>query len=156
LGFDLLQTHLNLGAKMEKVCWKDEYSVGIEKIDHQHQHLFEIINKLIERPVCSDDTELVSDILNEMINYAREHFTTEEMLMSQYDYPDINLHKNQHDYFINTTAELAVSFMDNKKTTGGEITEFLILWLTTHVLKSDMKYKEFFKAKIPSVAEYSI
>ncbi|MGA2071741.1 MAG: hemerythrin domain-containing protein, partial [Sedimentisphaerales bacterium] len=78
-----------MGVKMEKICWKDEYSVGVEKIDHQHQHLFEIINKLIERPVSSDDSGLVSDILSEMVNYAREHFSTEEMLMRQYGYPAI-------------------------------------------------------------------
>ena len=141
---------------MEKICWKDEYSVGIEKIDHQHQHLFEIINKLIERPVSSEDAELVSDILMEMVNYAREHFTTEEMLMRQYDYPDIESHKMEHNYFINTTAELAISFMDNRRTTGGEIVEFLILWLSTHILKSDMKYKPFFKSKMSLVAEYNI
>jgi len=139
-------------VKMEKICWKDEYSVGVEKIDHQHQHLFEIINKLIERPVSSDDSELVSDILTEMINYAREHFSTEEMLMRQYGYPAIELHEKEHDYFINTTAELAISFMDNRNTTGDEITEFLIIWLTNHILKTDMKFKPFFAAKIPAGA----
>jgi len=141
---------------MEKVCWKDQYSVGIEKIDHQHQHLFEIVNNLIDQSISAGDTGLASETLKEMVNYAREHFATEETLMLQYDYPEYNLHKNQHEYFINTTAELAVSFMDNQKTTGGEITEFLILWLTNHILKTDMKLKPFFKSKISPVAQYSI
>ena len=141
---------------MEKICWKDQYSVGVEKIDHQHQHLFEIVNKLIERPVSSDDSVLVSDILSEMINYAREHFSTEEMLMRQYGYPAIEPHEKEHDYFINTTAELAINFMDNRNTTAGEITEFLIIWLTNHILKTDMKYKDFFKAKIPAKAALSV
>jgi hemerythrin len=139
-------------VKMEKVSWKEEYSVGVEKIDHQHQHLFEIINKLIERPVSSDDSDLVSDILTEMINYAREHFSTEEMLMRQYGYPAIEPHEKEHDYFIKTTAELTIGFMGNRNTTGDEITEFLIIWLTQHILKTDMKYKDFFKANIPAKA----
>jgi hemerythrin len=138
---------------MEKICWKEEYSVGVEKIDRQHRHLFEIINKLIERPVSSsDDTELVSDILTEMIDYARKHFATEEILMRQYGYPGIESHNKEHDYFINTTAELAISFMNNRNTTGGEITEFLIIWLTKHILKTDMKYKDFFKEKMSAEA----
>jgi len=141
---------------MEKLFWKDQYCVGIEKIDHQHQHLFEITNKLIERPVCSRDCELASDILKEMINYAREHFTDEEVLIREYDYPELETHKRQHDYFINTTAELAINFMNNSNTTAGEIAEFLILWLSTHILKSDMKYKAFFKSKISPVGQYSI
>jgi hemerythrin len=145
-----------MGVKMEKVCWKDEYSVGVEKFDHQHQHLFEITNKIIEHSGTSEDSGLVSETLTEMINYAREHFTAEEVLMQEYGYPEIESHKEQHDYFIDTTAELAVSFMDNKNTTAGEIAEFLKLWLTLHILKCDMKYKEFFKAKIPAKAAFVV
>jgi hemerythrin len=139
---------------MEKVCWKDEYSVGVEKFDHQHQHLFEITNKIIEHLGTSENSGLVSETLTEMINYAREHFTAEEVLMQEYGYPEIESHKEQHDYFIDTTAELAVSFMDNRNTTAGEIAEFLKLWLTLHILRCDMKYKEFFKAKIPAKAAF--
>jgi hemerythrin len=139
-----------MGVKMENICWKDEYSVGVEKFDQQHRHLFEITNKLIEHFGTSENPGLVSETLTEMINYAREHFTDEEVLMKEYGYPEIESQKRQHDYFIDTTAELAVSFMDNRNTTAGEIAEFLILWLTTHILKVDMKYKEFFKAKIPA------
>ena len=134
---------------MEKIRWKDEYSLGLEIVDRQHQHMIEIVNKIIEQSGLSDDSELVSETLTEMINYAREHFTDEEVLMQQYGYPDIELHKKQHDYFITTTAELAISFMDNQQTTGDEIAEFLILWLLNHILKSDMKYRDFFKTKIP-------
>jgi hemerythrin len=141
---------------MGRICWKDEYSVGVEKFDHQHQHLFEITNKIIEHSGTSEDSGLVSETLTEMINYAREHFTAEEVLMQEYGYPEIESHKEQHDYFIDTTAELAISFMDNRNTTAGEITEFLKLWLTLHILKCDMKYKEFFKAKIPAKAAFVV
>ena len=76
--------------------------------------------------------------------------------MQQYDYPQIGPHKKEHDYFIDTTAELAIGFMDNKDTTGDEMTEFLILWLTNHILKSDMKFKPFFESKISTVAKSRI
>jgi hemerythrin len=135
---------------MEKFYWKNEYSLGFEKVDHQHQHMFEIVNKLIELYGSSASSEMVSDILTEMVNYAREHFTDEEILMQEYGYPDIGPHKKQHDYFIDTTAELSISFTDNKQTAADEIAEFLILWLTTHILKWDMKYRDFLKAKIPA------
>ena len=141
---------------MEKIRWKDEYSLGFEKVDRQHRHMFEIVNKIIDYPHSSDDPELVVETLTEMINYAREHFADEEILMQKYGYPDIEAHKKQHDYFINTTAELTVSFMDNQQTTGDEIAEFLVLWLTTHILKSDIKYRDYFRAKIPAEAELGI
>jgi hemerythrin len=135
---------------MEKFPWKEEYSMGVEKIDRQHKHLFEIINKLVEQVGLSADTELVSETLMEMVNYAREHFADEEKLMKEYDYPEIELQNKQHSYFISTTAELIISFMDNKHITGDEIAEFLKIWLTNHILKSDMKYKEYFRQRIPA------
>ena len=145
-----------MGVKMEKICWKDEYSVGVEKIDRQHRHLFEIINKLIDRSGSSSDSKLVSETLTEMLNYAKEHFTTEEELMQEYGYPEIESHKEQHIYFFKATAELSINALNKQSMVSREIVEFLKLWLTLHILKCDMKYKEFFKAKIRPVAEYSI
>jgi hemerythrin len=138
-----------MGVEMEKICWKKEYSVGVEKIDRQHRHLFEIINKLIDHSGTSKDPELVSETLTEMLNYAKEHFTTEEELMQEYGYPEIEQHKEQHIYFFKTTAELSINALNKQSMVLREIVEFLKIWLTFHILKVDMKYKEFFKAKIP-------
>jgi hemerythrin len=140
---------------MGKIRWKDEYSVGVEKIDRQHRHLFEIINKLIDHSAASSDSKLVSETLTEMLDYAKEHFTTEEELMQEYGYPEIGPHKEQHIYFFKTTAELSISALNNQSMVASEIVEFLKLWLTLHILKCDMKYKEFFKAKIPAKAVFS-
>ena len=135
---------------MEKIFWKDEYSLGFEKVDRQHRHLFEIINKLIERSAASSDSKLVTETLTEMLKYAKEHFTDEEELMQKYGYPEIELHKKQHAYFIETTAELSINALNNQSMVASEIAEFLQLWLTNHILKSDMKYRDFFKVKIPA------
>ena len=145
-----------MGVKMEKVSWKDEYSVGVEKIDRQHRHLFEIINKLIDRSGSSSDSKLVSETLTEMLNYAKEHFTTEEELMQEYGYPEIESHKEQHIYFFKTTAELSINALNKQSMVSREIVEFLKLWLTLHILKCDMKYKEFFKAKIHAKAAFVV
>ena len=131
---------------MNKITWKDEYCVGVEKIDQQHQHLFELVNKLIQRPVLDDDTKLVSSILHEMFNYARVHFSTEETFMLTNDYHEYYQHKSQHEYFVKTATEMGKSFMNNKSVTADEITEFLVIWLTNHILKTDMKFKPFFAA----------
>jgi len=140
---------------MEKLYWKDEYSVGVEKFDRQHRHLFEILNKLIVRSAESLDLKLASETLTEMLNYAKEHFRDEEELMREYGYPEIELHKEQHAYFIETTAELSVNALNKQSMVSHEIAEFLKLWWTTHILKVDMKYKDFFKAKIPAKAASS-
>jgi hemerythrin-like metal-binding protein len=133
---------------MEKVFWRDEYSVGVEQFDRQHKHLFEIINKLNTQSGSPRRLELVSTTLEEMFDYAKEHFSAEESLMQQYAYPDIEPHKKQHAYFLKTASELAAYPAEKKEDSLDEITEFLNVWWVIHILKWDMKYKDFFKAKL--------
>ncbi|MGA2172702.1 MAG: bacteriohemerythrin [Sedimentisphaerales bacterium] len=135
---------------MKKFYWKDEYNLGIEKVDRQHRQLFEIINKLIERSAESSDPKLVSETLTEMLDYAKEHFRDEEAMMQEYGCPELERHKEQHAYFIRTTAELSINALNNQSMVIQEIVEFLKMWLTLHILKVDMKYKDLFKAKIPA------
>jgi hemerythrin len=138
---------------MEKISWKNEYSVGIEKIDRQHQRLFEIINKIIDCCNFTGDKDQAAETIKEMVVYARVHFSDEEKLMRQYEYPNLEKHKKEHNYFIDTTADLAVGYMNNKNTTACEITAFLTIWLTNHILKTDMKYKEMLLKKMPEGAK---
>lgn len=133
---------------MEKIIWKDEYSVGVDQFDRQHKHLLEITNKLAVQPNTLPDVNLVSQTLNEMYDCAEEHFSDEEKLMQQYAYPEIESQKKQHAYFLKTITELAAYSIDEKQECVDEIAEFLNIWWIIHFLKWDMKYKEFFKAKL--------
>jgi hemerythrin len=133
---------------MEKLNWKDEYSVGVEKFDRQHKHLLEIVNKLIEQQDASANQNLVSEILTEMLNYAREHFSDEEELMQEYGYQETEPQKKQHAYFLKTTAELSIHALNDKQSLPADILKFLGSWWIIHILKWDMKYKEFFKQKL--------
>jgi hemerythrin len=134
---------------MEKFFWKEEYSMGVEKIDHQHQHMFELVNRLIEQPAASPRSKMTLDTLKEMLDYAKEHFRDEENLMQERGFPDLQSHKEQHAYFIKTTTELSLGALDNQAMVFSEIVEFLKIWLTFHVLRYDMKYRDYFKAKSP-------
>ena len=136
---------------MEKIIWKDEFSVGVDQFDRQHQHLFEIINKLATQPNTGPDLHLATETLKEMFDYAQEHFTDEEELMRQYDYPEIENQLQQHAYFRKITAEFCSYPEDKKAETLYEIAEFLNIWWVNHILRFDMKYKEFFKEKLSAV-----
>jgi hemerythrin-like metal-binding protein len=135
---------------MEKFVWSDEYSVGVELLDNQHKRLFGIINKLIEGPEPTADVNLISQILTEMLDYAKIHFKDEEELMRKYRFAGLEAQETQHTYFVKTTEELSKSVINDKQKAAGEVAGFLRLWLTTHILKWDMKYKELSKTKIPA------
>lgn len=129
---------------MEKVEWDDGFSVGVKKLDEQHRKIIGIINKLIDASNLSVDSELISDALMEMTQYASDHFETEEHLMMEYKYPDYKSNKDHHIEFRKRTAGFSMDTLQYKRTVPTEILTYLKEWWVDHILKVDMKYKAFF------------
>ena len=66
--------------------WDEKYCLGISKIDVQHKKLFGIINMAMYVKEYSDNAKELIEILEEMTNYAQEHFKTEETYMREFNY----------------------------------------------------------------------
>jgi hemerythrin len=132
---------------MEKLIWNDSLSVGVPEIDEQHKQLVQMLNQMIEADDTSVRSEVISDILTRMTEYADYHFTTEEAYMQAYSYPEYEAHRDQHVEFMRKTAQLALAAMDYDKQVPEELLTYLKDWLITHILQSDMKYKPYFVDK---------
>ncbi len=98
--------------------WDDKYSVGISIIDDEHKQLIGIINKAIAARQHSNNSEEIIEILNEMNKYALTHFADEEAYMVQFDYPDYEQHRKEHQGFSIET----MAFLDIATKGGGQIT----------------------------------
>ncbi|KHF24803.1 hemerythrin domain-containing protein [Solemya velum gill symbiont] len=74
---------------MDRIEWTGEFSVGVRKLDEQHQKIIKMINRLSDN---QDDAHLfVSDreILLSLMEYAKLHLQYEEALLKKYGYPDL-------------------------------------------------------------------
>ena len=132
---------------MEKIIWNENFSVGIRKIDEQHKEIIRIINKLIESNEKRVDSELISETLMKMTQYALKHFKTEENLMSEYNYPEYEKHKEEHILFRKKTVSFSLDTMSHKKEIPDEVLSYLREWWINHILVTDAKYKSFFNEK---------
>jgi hemerythrin len=127
--------------------WSDRFSVNIKRIDDQHKKLFGILNELESAMLDNRGDSAVGRVLNSMVEYAQTHFTLEEELMDQYEYPDRTQHKAEHVNFVKKVDEFN-SKRDLKITMIGlDVMNFLFEWLITHISKTDMKYAPFLKSK---------
>jgi hemerythrin len=131
--------------------WKEEYSVNVSEIDEQHKKLFEIGGRIYDLVQADDEFDHYDEILTileELKNYTIFHFDFEENLMKQYGYEEVDTHKFEHVFLIKKLQKLNNEDIDTKqKKVKIELITFIADWIAGHILKTDMKYKEFFNSK---------
>ncbi len=132
---------------MQEIIWTDEFSVGVAKIDEQHRRLVDMINKLISDPHANSRSETVSDVLGEMTDYAKMHFSDEEKLMDQYGYPQLAEQVKEHRAFQEDTAKFCTAAAVHVDRVPEMLLEHLSQWLVHHILEVDMAYRPFFQAQ---------
>jgi len=129
---------------MNKITWKNGYSIGHEEIDSQHKKIVELINKLDE----SDSPEITTDIISKVNGYVRHHLDYEEKLLESLGYSEFKQHKELHIHYSKEISNLTVkaTFLDDFA--PAELLEFLKQWWDNHILVEDMKYKDFLHSKL--------
>ncbi len=129
------------GCFMQAFILDDEYVVGHEEIDAQHQRLFGLVREL--RLELYDDTapELIVQKLKEMQVYAAEHFTSEVKFMEKYKdiLPFYEQHLMEHEKFVRKTHEFLRRMEIEGFGIAHEVLVFLENWLKVHVLFMDKK-----------------
>ncbi len=132
---------------MKPIIWKDEYSVGVEELDRQHQLIIKTINSLIDKPRVFFRSKNISSALAELTNYVSEHFLLEERLLQENGYPDLLEHSKKHTIYSNQIAEFCTESLHGKREVPTELLSFLTDWWNNHILHEDMHYKAFFEEK---------
>ncbi len=129
----------------EYIKWNNKYCVGISIIDEQHKKLFGFINKTIYAMEHSDSTEELKEELEEMFNFAQEHFETEENYMIEFDYPEYEDHYEEHYDFITKTIAYFSMVVKGDYHILNELIKYLKQWLVNHIQVCDRQYIEIFK-----------
>lgn len=122
------------------IAWSNDYNIGVDEIDQQHQILVGIINKLYSALVDKSNPAIIEEILDELLQYTRMHFAVEECLMRLFDYPDYAEHKATHDRIAERVLMFADQYRAGKHQFGMDLLYFLKDWLTTHINEEDKAY----------------
>ena len=127
--------------------WKNDYSVGIAKIDEQHMELVVFLNELYDSMKAGKGKDTLNAVLKSLMEYTRTHFTTEESLMKLYAYPDYEAHKQKHEKMTQHVLELKKQYDFGQISSPIQIANFLKDWLTKHIQGTDKSYGPFLNAK---------
>ena len=98
---------------MNIIIWRDSFNTGDRLIDSQHKKLVQIINELFTYLGEEKNTTKIEEIFVELYKYTFEHFSVEEKIMQENNYPKYINHKTEHEYFTNKVVELKNKFSEN-------------------------------------------
>jgi hemerythrin-like metal-binding protein len=127
--------------------WKREYSVGIAILDQQHQHLFELVNELHEFMTAGQSEAVLTTTLTELVACTRRHFLAEEALMAQFNFPCLDAHRIEHEKINRAVLKFIRDYEAGEKRFTMQLLDFMIDWLTSHILTTDMLYSQFLLAQ---------
>jgi hemerythrin len=130
----------------DRVSWGEQFILGHEKIDKQHRELVDASISLIEKIETQAGSSLITGLVNDIEEMARIHFTTEETLLKNSDYPLYDYHKLQHETFLISLVSLGKEL--TKPTLSITFRMFraqilLLDWLVSHTLSEDRNYKKY-------------
>ncbi len=120
--------------------WRKEYNTNIKKMDDDHRALFESANKLYEEILSGRNQSVLEDTLKFLIRYTEEHFSQEEKLMEDYDFPEYEAHIKQHVRLIEEVQELQSKYAAGEIPMDMSIVNLLKDWIINHILTEDRKY----------------
>ena len=146
LSSDMMIGKIQAAGEADPFAFTDAYKTGIELVDDEHRRLFEIIketNDLIHEELLHDKYDEIVRLLTELRNYTEFHFHDEEVLMERIQYPGLDAQKRAHSAFVDKLVDIDLSDLDemdnNQQTYLNDLVQFLLTWLSNHILGSDKK-----------------
>ncbi|MDR0291435.1 MAG: hemerythrin family protein [Elusimicrobium sp.] len=121
--------------------WDESLETGNEIIDTQHKQLIEALNALILAYQGGKGTGELLRTLDFLSAYVIRHFTDEEALQVQYNYPDYPRHRLYHNEFRRTIEKLSAEIAEKGPTDALILVTIKTVsdWLIHHIKSDDFK-----------------
>ncbi len=131
-----------------EIEWSDALSMSHPEIDAEHQHFIKLVNELNDAISQQRDKAVFKHIINLILEDAIAHFSHEERLFTEKNYPATQEHTLIHSELINKFKQaLETLFISNIRAVwireGLEIKNLLV----DHILNEDTKYIEYLRTE---------
>ena len=125
---------------MPDLSWKSKYELGIPMMDEQHKRLFYLLSQLRKGVKGALPRPQIESLLKNLILQTSEHLHTEEVLMQQMGFPDLEAHKAMHQKLRDSLGGLEVRFQEGDASMAMLVTTYLGGWLRQHIAFEDRAY----------------
>ncbi len=131
---------------MNLLTWNHDCAVGVKAMDDQHGILMDAMNELRLAVVRGGGREQVSQLLDQLIEFTRMHFASEEHLMEQTEFAGLAEHRAEHHRLLAQGLQLAHRLQYGEGVDLSGLLCFLRTSYTEHVADLDQLYGEWLNA----------
>ncbi len=124
---------------MSVLQWRDEFSLGIEEVDHEHRELIELIRDLQQKMQGGADPDRILEALGEIYAQIAAHFALEEKAMRVMNYPAYADHKEDHETLLDDLRDIMDEVEDDGLLDEAQLTDDLDRWFSDHFKTHDAK-----------------
>ena len=124
---------------MSLITWRDEFSVGVDAVDHEHREMIDLINALDEAMEKEADHNAIVGTLGEIYARIAAHFALEEKVMRDARYSALASHKQDHEVLLDELLDVIDSVDADGRYDRVDLSRTLDLWFSDHFRTHDAK-----------------
>ena len=124
---------------MTPIEWRDEFSVGVPSVDHEHRELIDLINSLSDQASRARSRKEVVAVLGEIYAQIAAHFALEEKIMRTARYDGLPEHKGEHEQLLDELRDIMDRVEDDGSYDDERMTKDLETWFTVHFRTQDAR-----------------
>jgi hemerythrin-like metal-binding protein len=126
------------------IQWSDELAIGNVLIDTQHRMLMMLCRKLDIAIKTQQSEQTIQRIMLEVKKFAEFHFISEQNLMHEIGYPDVQAHSHLHLSLL-VDLQVELSKIRHRTEFPEDFLYSLNQWLVNHIKGEDVRIAEFLR-----------
>jgi hemerythrin len=127
------------GGPMALIEWKQEYAVGNDSIDYEHEHLITQINELYDELSHSVDPVTIESMLDDLQAEISTHFALEELLMREAAFEEYEAHKHDHEDLLDQIHDMIFTYSEDPESGREVLMNKLSDWFSRHFVSFDAR-----------------
>ena len=113
-----------------------DLDTGVKDLDSEHDLMIGLIRAL-DKAVANSPRPQVEALLQQLAEFARVHFATEEIMMRLYAYPEFGRHQLEHAKLLDQIDEVRAEFASGNVQPTRSLATAMQHWFAEHVRTLD-------------------
>lgn len=128
------------------IVWDKSIEVGDAILDAQHRHIVDLMNALYNA-ADGEGLATADAVVHHVVRFLQHHFDTEEAILRQIGYPDVDRHAAEHRRLMARIADAARSADDGSPPSSDRLAVSVWSWMHEHTSTWDQGYATVLRMK---------